>query len=428
MQMSRVQRKGVENNLLIWLLREARCYIKIGVPAKNTSCLATSTTTTKNIKTHKQNPPDPPFRNKPPRTDTSSSEIPVSQIYRVLLLLFSKATRPPCPFSPSSSVWIKATSPRKLNKHTAQVIVGGNVYTVWISELVQLTSCLNRLRHYAAYLRFAVKQWNCVVHYPRHDILFASPDYPWQVDSPCKLFGLPKEIKIDFILLILGSSNPQAGVSKCLPHTSPRNNTVLAQMLMKSRERGVHLQLKWDYLEKLPKYLWINFPINNVIPAAEVYGKEVHLSPAGLEHSHFHLRTSYHNFCSISKHHPGQCEHYGKDHRSSSRRLHLIRAVEAVKKQYRMWHLAVHGEWIGMGQITVAQVLEKMANLWRHYVFPFWGLYSSSEWKRWVPWGGPVLVWEEWKYNSSFGFDSREGSNSPVWQRGKVSTPWNNEF
>lgn len=66
----------------------------------------------------------------------------------------------------------------------------------------------------------------------------------------------------------------------------------------------------------------------------------------------------------MSKHHPGQCEHYGKDHRSSSRRLHLIRgAVEAVKKQYRMWHLAVHGEWIGMGQITVAQVLEKMANL-----------------------------------------------------------------
>lgn len=149
MQMSRVQRKGVENNLLIWLLREARCYIKIGVPAKNTSCLATSTTATKNIKTHKQNPPDPPFRNKPPRTDTSSSEIPVSQIYRVLLLLFSQATRPPCPFSTSSSVWIKATSPRKLNKHTAQVIVGGNVYTVWISELVQLTSCLNRLQHYA---------------------------------------------------------------------------------------------------------------------------------------------------------------------------------------------------------------------------------------------------------------------------------------
>lgn len=152
MQMSRVQRKGGENNLLIWLLREAQCYIKIGVPAKNTSHLATSTTATKNIKTHKQNPPDPPFRNKPLRTATSSSEIPGSlshQIYRVLLLFFSQATRPPCPFSPSSSVWIKATSPRKLNKHTAQVIVGRNVYTVWISELVQLTSCLNRLQHYA---------------------------------------------------------------------------------------------------------------------------------------------------------------------------------------------------------------------------------------------------------------------------------------
>lgn len=263
-----------------------------------------------------------------------------------------------------------------------------NFWTCSINILPQQTPALC----FAAYLRFAVKQWDCVIHYLRYDILFASPDCPWQVDSPYTLFWLPNEIKIDFILLILGSSNPQVGVSKCLPHTSPRNNTVLAQMLMKNRERGVHLQLKWDYLEKLPKYLWINFPISNVIPAAEVYGKQVHLSPAGLEHSHFHLRTFYHNFWSISKHHPGQCERYGKDHRSSSRRLHLIHgAVEAVKKQYRMWHLAVHDEWIG----TVARVLEKVANLWRHYVSPSWGLCSSSVWKRWVPWGGPVLVWEE---------------------------------
>lgn len=81
----------------------------------------------------------------------------------------------------------------------------------------------------------------------------------------------------------------------------------------------MHLQLKWDYLEKLPKYLWINFPISNVIPAAEFCGKHMYASPT-LGDPLFHLRTSYCNFCSIPKHHPGQCEHGGKDHGSSPKR------------------------------------------------------------------------------------------------------------
>jgi len=77
-----------------------------------------------------------------------------------------------------------------------------------------------------------------------------------------------------------------------------------------------------------------------------------------------HLRTSYYNFCSISKHHPGQREHYGKDHPSSPRKLHLIlAAVKVMKKRYKMWHLEVQEGWIGMGWLTVVQVLEKMAKL-----------------------------------------------------------------
>ena len=199
-----------------------------------------------------------------------------------------------------------------------------------------------------------------------------------------------------FTYFILGASNPQVGVSKCLPNTAPRNNIVLAQTLMKSKDRGVHLQLKWDYLEKLPKYLWINFPISNVTPAAEFYGKHIYISPSTLGDPPFHLRTSYRNFCSISKNHPGQCEHSGKDHGSSPRRLHLIHAaVKVMKKRYKMRHLAVQGEWVGMGQLTVAKVLEKVVKLWRHSVSPSWGLCSSSVWKIWVPQGGPVLVWEE---------------------------------
>lgn len=41
---------------------------------------------------------------------------------------------------------------------------------------------------------------------------------------------------IYFTYFILGTSNQQVGVSKCLPNTAPRNNTVLAQALMKSKE------------------------------------------------------------------------------------------------------------------------------------------------------------------------------------------------
>lgn len=56
---------------------------------------------------------------------------------------------------------------------------------------------------FPAYLQFAVKQLNCIIHRLRHDMLFASPDCPWQVDSSYKSFGLPNEIQIDFILIIL---------------------------------------------------------------------------------------------------------------------------------------------------------------------------------------------------------------------------------
>lgn len=65
-----------------------------------------------------------------------------------------------------------------------------NFWTCSINILPQQTPALR----FAAYLRCAVKQCNCVIHFLRHDILFASPDCPWQVDSPCELFGLPKEI------------------------------------------------------------------------------------------------------------------------------------------------------------------------------------------------------------------------------------------
>lgn len=167
---------------------------------------------------------------------------------------------------------------------------------------------------------------------------------------------------------------------------------------MKSKERGVHLQLKWVYLEKLPKYLWISFPISNVIPVAEFCGKHIYICPSTLGDPPFPLRTSYHNFCSMSTHYPGQHDHYDKDHRSSGR-LHLIHAaMKVMKKRYKMLHLAVQGEQIGMGRLTVVQVFEKVAKLWRHSVSPSWGLCSSSVWKRWVPWGGPVLVWEEGQY------------------------------
>lgn len=87
-------------------------------------------------------------------------------------------------------------------------------------------------------------------------------------------------------------------------------------------------------------------------------------SPSTLGDSPFHLRSFYSNFCSISIHHPGQCEHYGKDHGSYPRRLYLIyAAVKVTKKGYKMWHLAVQGEWIAVGQLTVAQVLAKAVKL-----------------------------------------------------------------
>lgn len=157
----------------------------------------------------------------------------------------------------------------------------------------------------------------------------------------------------------------------------------------------MHLQLKWDYLEKLPKYLWINFPISNVIPAAEFCGKHMYASPT-LGDPPFHLRTSYCNFCSIPKHHPGQREHGGKDHGAPPKRLGLIHAaLKVMKERYKTWHLTVQGERTGTGQLAVAQVLEKMAKLWRRSVSPSWGLCSRSVWKRWGPQGGPVLGWEE---------------------------------
>lgn len=46
----------------------------------------------------------------------------------------------------SASLWIKAPSPRKLNEHMALLTVGTDIYTVWISGLIQLMSCLNRLQ------------------------------------------------------------------------------------------------------------------------------------------------------------------------------------------------------------------------------------------------------------------------------------------
>lgn len=44
--------------------------------------------------------------------------------------------------------------------------------------------------------------------------------------------------------------------------------------------------------------------------------------------------------------------------------LRLIHAaLKVMKERYKMWHLPVQGERTGTGQLTVAQVLEKVAKL-----------------------------------------------------------------